>query len=476
MNDPKFRKTLKDYLIARFREIEHPVAPFDVSRSLTLDIESAVDALLAFLRLPTAVAEAQDLERRVLSSFKQYLSAEETEVERRLHAASNLVLRLEPFLKKLFALRHPDSEVPSSFKKLLQSDVAGYQSEKFLYKPTEEDLLDTLRQQRTEDAILHDAYCFRHIEAHEAKTFLPMREQRCWRSVVAAFLLIAMRNVDLIPAVRDRVESAARIRLGLRICLENVRGRFDDAKWHNEYYIPLTIDRGGRLDEYISAFLGDQTNRLAVVAGRTGAGKSTFLERLATELADRALATLSTEMADRLLVPVHLELKRYVPGKRMYLVKKLYKEFDPRGMLGIETRRVAYWPQVISPTSLLVCLLDGLDEVPSAAYREIISEIEALVADFENVKVIVTSRPHAVPDHWNKSLVSITPLSSAEVIAYFGYPEHLNLLAPDVQAFLEGKSGGNHPNALRGTETVLHFDSSFSPSPPWKSPQCPSGH
>ena len=123
----------------------------------------------------------------------------------------------------------------------------------------------------------------------------------------------------------------------------------------------------------------------------------------------------------------------------MYLVKKLYHEFDPRKTLEIRTRRVERWPQVISPTGLLVCLLDGLDEVPAPAYRRVVSEIEELVADFENVKVIVTSRPHAVPEHWKQSLVSITPLPPEEVIAYFGHPERLNLLASDVQAFLEDK-------------------------------------
>jgi len=438
MGDPDFRQKLRNYLIREFREIEHPAEPFDVSRCLALDIESATDALLALLRLPTTVAEAQGLEKRVLSSLKQYLDAKGVETERRVHAVSSLVLRLEPFLKKLFALRYPNSKVPSRFKEMLQSDVVGYQSKELLHKPTEKSLLDALRLQRTEDAILHDAYCFRNIEAHEARAFLPAREQRCWRSVVAAFLLVAQRNIDLAPAIKGRMESAARIRSGLKVCLENVRGRFDDAKWRNEYYIPLTIDRDGKLDEHVTAFLRSQTDRLLVIAGRTGAGKSTFLERVATELANQALDVLGLEVPEHFLVPVHLEVKRYAPGKRKHLVKKLYDEFDPNRLLSIEGRRILSWPQILSPTGLVVCL-DGLDEVPSTAYPVVVSEIEDLVADFENVKVIVTSRPHAVPDHWHKSLVHIAPLSREEVIAYFGHPEHLNLLAPDIQAFLEGK-------------------------------------
>lgn len=438
MDDPGFRRKLRGYLIRNFQEIEHPVDPFDASRRQTLDIESTTDALLALLRLQTTVPEAQGLEKRALSSFEQYLSAEEVATERRVHAVSNLVLRLEPFLRKLFALRYPDGEVPRSFKKLLQSDVAGYQDQELLYKPTESDLLDALRLQRTEDAILHDAYCFRNIEAHEAKVFLPAREQRCWRSVVAAFLLIAQRNTDLVPAVRDRTEITARIRSGLRVCLENVRGRFDDARWRNEYYIPLITDQGGRLDEHVDAFFRSHTEKLLVVSGRTGAGKSTFLERVVTELADQALDALGLGIPGRLLVPVHLELKRYAPGKRQHLVRKLYNEFDPDRVLGMTGQRVVSWPQILSPIGLVVCL-DGLDEVASAFYPMAASEIDDLVTDSDNVKVIVTSRPQAVPSHWHDSLVRIIPLSREEVITYFGHPERLNLLAPDVQAFLESK-------------------------------------
>lgn len=90
MGDPEFRQKLRDYLIRNFREIEHPAdPPYDVSRRVIVDIENTADALLALLRLPTTVPEAQDLERRVLSSFGQYLSATEVETERRVHAVSN---------------------------------------------------------------------------------------------------------------------------------------------------------------------------------------------------------------------------------------------------------------------------------------------------------------------------------------------------------------------------------------------------
>ncbi len=438
MDDPDFRQKLRDYLIRHFREVEHPVEPFDASRRLPLKkVESATDALLALLRLPTTLADAQALEKEAFFSFREYLSAPALETERRVSAAGHLAERLEPFLKKLFVLRHPIAPMPDSLSRLLKEDVADYKGE-LLYKPTDEAILAALRSQRTDEAILHDAYYFRNNWAHKAKLLAPMEEQRYWRSVVAAFLLIAERNIDLVPTIKSRVERDTRVRSGLRVCLENLRGRFDDARWRNEYYIPLTTDQGGKLDERVNAFLASQAERLLVIAGRTGAGKSTFLERVTTELAVRALNAFSSEAFEHLHVPVHLEMKRYAPGKRRYLVKKLYNEFDPNGVTGITGRRIVSWPQILAPMDLTVCL-DGLDEVPSTAYPVVVSEIEELIADFENVKVIVASRPHAVPNHWRNSVVHIVPLPREEVIAYFGHPERLNLLASDVQAFLEDK-------------------------------------
>lgn len=431
--DPGLQQKLRDYLISEFQEIEHPVEPYDVSRRIVLaDLEIAVDALLALLQLLSTVADAEALERDVQCSFEKYSAA--TDAGHRVMAARALALGLEPFLKKLFALRYPNDPMPDSLRQLLR-DVAGYQG-KLLFRPTDEEILAALRLQRTDEAILHDAYYVRNLRAHKAKKFTTVEELRCWRSVVAAFLLIAERNIELVPDVKYRMDNAVHIRSSIRVRLENIRGRFDDARWHNEYYIHLSVDRGGKLDDYVDAFLESQDDRLLVLAGRTGAGKSTFLERRATELAAQALDVFNLEVSEGLLVPMHLELKRYVLGER-YLVKKLYNEFDPNKVLGVEEQNLVSWPQILSPIGLVVCL-DGLDEVPSAAYSEAVSEIDDLTA-FNNVKVIVTSRSYAVPSHWHESLVHILPLSREEVISYFGHPERISLLAPDIQAFLEGK-------------------------------------
>jgi hypothetical protein len=438
MSNPDFLRSLRTYLIENFQEVEHPVEPFDASRRLSLpNIESTVDALLALLRLPTTVTDAKDLEKQVQFSFREHLSASDLEIERRVRAAGHLAERLEAFLKKLFARRHPDIAMPDSLGKLLKEDVGGYQG-KLEFKPTDEVMLAALRLQRTEQAVIHDAYYFRNTWAHKARQVSPSQEQRYWQSVIAAFLLIAERNKDLVPAVRKRADRAARIRSGLRLCLQHVRTQFDDAKWHREYYIRLSTDRASKLDDYVDAFFESQTDRLLVIAGRTGAGKTTFLERLVVQLADQALYALSFETPGHLTIPVHLELKRYTPGKRTYLVKKLYNTLNPKGNLGIRTRQIAFWPQFLSPNQFVLCL-DGLDEVSREAWPTVVSELDELVTDFDNVKVIVTTRPHAVPDHWNESLVHILPLPPEEVIAYFGHGERLHQLASDAQAFLRKK-------------------------------------
>lgn len=426
---------VKRYLTEYFSEVEHPAEPFNASRRFVLvDIETIVEALVELLRSPTPVSKAEDLESQVRFAINEYVSAPVLDFQRRSSAVGHLAERLEPFLKKLFAMRHPTASIPDSLRTLLK-DVAGYQDE-LLFRPTDEELIKKLMRQRTEEAVFHDAYYFRNKWAHEAPSLTPFEQQRYWISVVAAFLLTAMRNIDLVPAVERHADNMERICSGLKICLDNARTRVDDTRWRNEFYIPLGAEQGGQLDKHIEAFLGSQTCKLLTVTGRTGAGKSTFLERLTTELAARALDVLGVQIESHLLVPVHLELKRYTPSKRIHLAKKLYSEFDPNRALGIKSRKIASWPLSLSPAYLVACL-DGLDEVDASTYPAVVSEIEELVASFDNLKVVVTSRPHAVPEHWRKSEVSIAPLPFDEVLAYFGHPQRLNLLAPHVQAFLE---------------------------------------
>jgi hypothetical protein len=428
---------IREYLIDRFREVEHPVDPHDPSRRFTLtNIEDVVDAFLRLLHLPATSVEVKDLERQVLDSCSKYMHAPAIETVDRVKAAGHLAERLEAFQKKLFAMRHPKDAVPGSLGALLKV-VGGYQ-DKLLHRPTDREMVDCLRQQRTDEAVLHDAYYFRNTWAHKARLLTPAEEQRYWRSVVAAFLLITDRNMDLAPAVMDRVARTARIDTVLGICLDAVRGRFDDTKWRNQYYIDLTVGMGGLLEEHVEEFLESRTERLLVVAGRTGAGKSTFLERLVTELADQALHALDLEGTDHLLIPVHLELKRYVSRRGRTLLKKLYGELDPNNELGLNARQRHSWPFALSPIGFVVCL-DGLDEVKRSEYQAVVSEIDDLTHDFENVKVIVAGRPHTVPAHWCQAIVRIMPLSSEEVITYFEHPERLNLLARHVRVFLEDR-------------------------------------
>ncbi|HID63821.1 MAG TPA: NACHT domain-containing protein [Anaerolineae bacterium] len=458
-----FQQRLKDYLVSEFCQIVHPVDPFDESHQVKLaDIEDVIDALVELLRSQTRVAGTETLWRDVQASFETLWSAKDAGV--RVMAARSLATKLEPFLRKLYARRYPEAPIPDSLARLLR-EIAGYQDQ-FLHKPTDKGLLEALKQQRTEEAILHDAYHARHLSAHKARSLSLFEEARYWYSVVAAFLLIARRNMDLVAKVRVRQERIARIRAGLELCLIKARSGFDDARWRNEYYVPLNTQNDEKLDERVAAFLQSQTHRLLVVAGRTGVGKSTFLERLVVELADQAINALNLGSLNQLLVPVHLELKRYVPSRRTYLVKKLYNEFDPDSVLGIRTRSVACWPQILSPSRLVVCL-DGLDEVPVETYPGVVSEIEELIADFENTQVIVTSRPHAVPNHWHGALTLIRPLSRDEVIGYFGHPGRLDLLAPDVQTFLESRP--DLVDILRVplmTEAACHYWRQFEPPDP----------
>jgi len=401
------------------------------------NIEDIVDAFLELLHLHADVTsdDAWDLERQVLFSLREYMSSASKETERHMRAVGHLAERLEPFQRKLFMMRYPGQDVPS-FRQLLEI-VAGCQS-KPLRKPTEEEILANLLAQSTEDANFHDAYYFRNTWAHEARKLNPREESRYWRSVVASFLLIVRRNLDLAPSVTHRVARSMRIYSGLRVCLRHVQRKFDDTKWHNQYYIDLTLGEGGMLEEYEEEFLTIPTKRLLVIAGRTGAGKSTCLERLVTRLANRSFDSLDREEIDHLVIPVHFELKRYAYDTNSSLVRELFRALNRGDELGIDPGQHRSWPRVLSPARFVFCL-DGLDEVGLGLYHTVISEIDHLACEFENVQVIVTGRSHSIPEHWHSFVVHISPLSAADVILYFEHPERLNFLAAPVRAFLEDR-------------------------------------
>ncbi|MGQ9492663.1 MAG: NACHT domain-containing protein [Anaerolineae bacterium] len=221
------------------------------------------------------------------------------------------------------------------------------------------------------------------------------------------------------------MERDKRIEYNLRVYLTQLRNSFDDTKWNYTYYVPLNAERGRPLDECVDDFLNSADDRLLAIGGRIGAGKSTFLERLCFQLADRALSSADNVLSSEKWIPIHFELKGFDRGT---LRKRLYNQLKIQDRL--------HWPKSLPTRRFLICL-DGLDEiVGTIRYQTILSEIEEL-ATFPNVKVIVTSRPQTIPTRWRGHVVCIMPLSREEVRNYFR--QRLNELAEEVEKLLKQK-------------------------------------
>jgi formylglycine-generating enzyme required for sulfatase activity/energy-coupling factor transporter ATP-binding protein EcfA2 len=157
------------------------------------------------------------------------------------------------------------------------------------------------------------------------------------------------------------------------------------------------------------AVIGNRKNKYLVLLGQPGSGKSTLVDYIALCLAGQVLGrpgdTTLDELeeqkwASRWLLPVRVILREYAEqGLRhnlslwQFITDELAKPDAAGRTLS------AYAPhlrrQLHQQGGLL--LLDGLDEVPDAhKWRERLrQEIRDFAAEFDQVRILVTSRPYA---------------------------------------------------------------------------------
>jgi len=115
-----------------------------------------------------------------------------------------------------------------------------------------------------------------------------------------------------------------------------------------------------------------------VVKGTVGQGKSIFFRYLA-----------SREMLKGEGIPIFIELRRVERGEN--LIDYLIEEAKAFGLKEID-KDIFEW---LAEQGKVVLLLDGFDEVPEDMRMGMITEIERLVKKYDNMKVLVSSRPNS---------------------------------------------------------------------------------
>ena len=114
-----------------------------------------------------------------------------------------------------------------------------------------------------------------------------------------------------------------------------------------------------------------------LVEGIAGQGKSIFLRYLC-----------GVELVRGQYIPIFLELRRVQPHTNLldYLLGSLAE-------IGLQTSADGF--REVASSGRVLLLLDGFDEVNEEDKPEIIAQVEHLVNTHDNLRVIITSRPHS---------------------------------------------------------------------------------
>ncbi len=163
-----------------------------------------------------------------------------------------------------------------------------------------------------------------------------------------------------------------------------------------------------------------EENKHLVILGAPGSGKSTLMSYLALCLAgdylgkEEANETLLQEhgwgLSHLRLIPVLVNLREYAAdglSKQQSLWDYIEDTLKKKKLAG-------YAPHLKDQLSLQngLLLLDGLDEVDDAlTIRKALKEqIESFVGEFQEARIIVTSRPYAYGTGWELTRFSVTRL------------------------------------------------------------------
>jgi nucleoside-triphosphatase THEP1 len=190
---------------------------------------------------------------------------------------------------------------------------------------------------------------------------------------------------------------------------------------NDNIYLPLRIEEkeASSLDEEVDQFLASETQSGLLIIGRPGIGKTTFLNRLVGRLAGQMLIGLETTHQLVGYVPILFNLSQFVAEDGSF-ARQLTLALDKYKIFRLNEYEAPERILLDRNIQFLICL-DAFDEIDvgEGHIRALDKFLQENIGP-KNSKVIITSRPEALPKPWLKryQILHIAPLTENQVFDY----------------------------------------------------------
>lgn len=265
---------LRKYLCEEFKRIPHPFDPTDSSKTHQFEnIEVIVEAFLKLLKFDCPEERLQAIAPDFMGGFEAFNNAKYTETVKRSSAVEKMVMRFEPFLKKLAYYKYFGKDVwHQSFSK------TGLLKNKAII-PFKSDInrreVNYWREQPVCEAVIRDTFQLRHPAAHEAWKRKSAEVDRYARSVLASYLFVVADKENL-RLIRNLGKGEITPEIGKNIisCLSKGVPAEEEVLFFNVGREPLIKYFEKKLQEVKLAEISD----VKFISADYGEGKTHFID------------------------------------------------------------------------------------------------------------------------------------------------------------------------------------------------------